>query len=136
MIVAGRGHVVGYDPMEVARQIQAAADRPRLARIDVRRTGDTLAIALAPVKGAELPGSMLVQLVAVRPHQMVRIRRGENAGKTLDYANIVTLWKVVGRWDGRAPLSLTAAAPDGDTRSAVVVQAEGPGAIVAAARAD
>jgi hypothetical protein len=65
----------------------------------------------------------------------VVIERGENAGKTITYRNVVTEWTVLGDWSGAEPLdttvSLTGGAP-----AVVILQAEGPGRILAAARTD
>jgi hypothetical protein len=48
---------------------------------------------------------------------------------------VVDDWSVVGRWDGRAPLDMTAPL-SGDRPAAVLLQRPGPGEIVAAARVD
>ncbi len=53
---------------------------------------------------ARLPEKMMLQLVRFEPMRKVEIRRGENAGKTISYANIVTSWTPVAKWDGDAPL--------------------------------
>ena len=41
--------------------------------------------------------------MSVSPLETVEIYRGENAGRRLDYANIVTEWHNLGRWDGLWP---------------------------------
>ena len=63
------------------------------------------------------------------------IERGENAGKTVTYRNIVTSWTVLGEWDGAAPYEAEAEVA-GPERAAVIVQAAGPAGVLAAARAD
>jgi hypothetical protein len=78
-------------------------------------------------------GPMLVQIVRYRPGAEVSIKRGENAGRVLRYANIVEDWDVVTEWDGKAPLK-TKATARGDLPVVVLVQAEGHGPILAAAR--
>ena len=35
-----------------------------------------------------------------------RSRRGENAGRTVTYTNIVTDWETIAHWDGAAPLDM------------------------------
>jgi hypothetical protein len=75
---------------------------------------------------------MVVQLVRYKPEDTVAIERGENAGRTVTYHNIVTEWHEIGRWSGEAPLALEADLA-GDQPAAVILQKEGPGDIVAAA---
>jgi hypothetical protein len=76
-----------------------------------------------------------VLVVRYTPLQSVSITRGENAGQTIDYANVVEEMAVLGQWDGREPLDLSAEI-DGTQLAAVLLQYPGPGAIVAAARVD
>ena len=76
---------------------------------------------------------MVVHMVRYKPEATVAIKRGENAGRTLRYSNIVTEWKTVGDWDGRRALSMNANAPGGDP-VVVIVQRKGYGEIVGAAR--
>ena len=76
-----------------------------------------------------------VQLVRYRPSEMVEIAHGENAGKTVTYANIVTSWQILGHWSGGAPLQMQAEVSGADP-VVVILQEEGPAEIVAAARLD
>ena len=78
---------------------------------------------------------MVVQLVRYEPEASVDIRRGENAGRTISYANIAREWKVIGEWDGSKPLSLKARAKE-DLPVAVIIQQKGFGRILAAAKVE
>jgi hypothetical protein len=80
---------------------------------------------------APLANGAVVQLVRYRARERVEIVLGENAGRAIDYANIVTAWTPVADWDGRTDLSLTLEAPGTDS-VAVIVQEPGPGPILAA----
>ncbi|MBM9595238.1 DUF1223 domain-containing protein [Roseitranquillus sediminis] len=129
MIVGGRDHVVGHRPMEVADLIRAhrAAESP--VSLSVTRAGDRVDVRAM----AEAPADLRVHLVRYLPERTVEIERGENAGKTLTYHNIVTRWETIAEWDGRDPLSLSHAVP-GDEPAVVLVQAARYGPILAAAR--
>lgn len=135
MIVGGVDHVMGTRPMAVIDLIRAHAEAPREVSLDLERAvGAKVSIeleALAPVGVAQ------VHLVRYRPRATVKITRGENAGRTLDYSNIVTQWTVLARWDGQTPLRLLADAP-GQQPVVVLVQDAGDGddqgAVLAAAR--
>lgn len=132
MIVDGRDHVVGNRALDVAELI--ARHRATAPTVDIvlSRSGETLSIDLTPLE--TLTGPLLVQLVRYRPEETVKIKRGENAGKTLSYANIVTDLTELTTWNGRAPVSMSAPAP-GDLPVVVLVQrGNGLGPVEAAAR--
>ncbi|NKB26151.1 MAG: DUF1223 domain-containing protein [Rhodobacteraceae bacterium] len=130
MIVGGKDHVIGYKPMAVADAIQA---NRKLVPIEIGmvRSGNSIVISAQPQ--GRLPSDMQIQLVRYAPRQSVKIERGENAGKTIKYHNIVLDWSVVGKWDGRAPYRAEVSAP-ADGKYAVIIQRRGPGPVIAAAR--
>lgn len=130
IVVGGRDHLVGTREMELGELIEAHGDLPQDVALSAARSGGIVVIrASAP---APLPRPVLVQLVRYLPEQTVEILRGENAGRTITYSNIVTDWREVGRWAGEAPLEISAEMP-GEDRAAVILQEEGPGPVVAAA---
>jgi len=129
MVINGVDSVVGARTMEIVEAIQAhQAQSPRV-HLRVVRRGDQLDITAKPLAVSE---AMIVTVLRYRPKEHVKIRRGENAGKTLTYANIVSDWQQVAEWSGRAEMHAMAAAP-GDLPAVVLVQAKGPGRILAAA---
>ncbi len=130
MIVGGIDHVVGYKPMRLAKLIEDHAERPAAVEVSAVRNGTTVDIRARPAAGGAR--DVVVQLVRYLPRDTVDIRHGENAGKTLTYANIVTEWRVLGTWDGAAPLEMQAEI-EGDGPVAVILQKPGHGPIVAAA---
>lgn len=130
MIVNGTDRVLGGDALAVMERLQAHSGALTPVRLELSRKGGELAIE-ARAEAALPP--LLVQLVRYRPEATVAIEGGENAGHTLDYANVVTDWQVVGEWSGEGPLALTVPLP-GDEPAVVILQEEGPGPIRAAAR--
>lgn len=132
MIVGGRDHVVGYKPMKLAELIERHRDLPDPVDLTVKRDGDRIQISTRA--RTELRRPVVIQLVRYLPKQTVKILRGENAGRTIDYHNTVNLWSVVGRWDGRGSYSVTARLA-GTEPLAVIVQEDNHGPILAAARA-
>ena len=103
--------------------------RGNAVAVTLTRSGSSLQINASTATR----GDYVVQLVRYTPEQTVAIRRGENAGRTLNYSNIVKSWDVIGRWDGRSALSLAATA-DGPDAVVVIVQQNGHGPIVGAAQ--
>lgn len=146
MIIAGKDHVIGSRPMEVADYIMMAREMPaRVEMAAILRDG-LLRIEARPSASRPLPGRLLVMLVRFRSTATVRIERGENAGKTIRYANVATSLSELGRWDGTGRLVMEVAmeeigeggegdGKDGeDEEMAVFLQAAGPGEILGAVR--
>ncbi|MCB1347305.1 MAG: DUF1223 domain-containing protein, partial [Maritimibacter sp.] len=133
IVVEGIDHVIGVKPMKLADLI--AAHRGKLAplAIEVETEGDTIRIRCAPQAEMKLPAEINVDLVHFTETETVEILHGENAGKTISYANIVTGWDRVGSWDGAGEYSFSADLPQ-DGPLALVIQAAGPGKVLAAYR--
>ena len=74
-----------------------------------------------------------LQLVRYTPTAHVEILAGENAGRRVQYFNIVTSWERIGGWDMQAPLELSVPV-EGSDPAVVILQEPGQGAIIAAAR--
>lgn len=132
IIVNGQDDIEGARPMELADRIMAQHKRPAVVTLTASREGQKMRLKARAV-GTLPDGMLLVQLVRYSPLEHSRITDGENAGRDLDYANVVEAWDVLDEWDGHAPLDLTADLP-GDAAAAVLIQQEGPGAILAAVR--
>ncbi len=128
LIVGGLDAVVGADAMAVMDHIRNHAASPTGVSLDLTREGSVLRIHAT---GAA-EGPLRVQLVRYDPSETVSIERGENAGHTLKYVNIVTSWDVVGEWQGGADYSLEVPIM-GAEPVVVILQQPGPGRIMAAA---
>ncbi len=133
LIIGGQDRIEGFAPEETARQLQKHLSVAPTVQLTVRREGDQLVIRAEAA--TLLDGPMRVQLVRYTPAETVAIKRGENAGKTITYHNIVTSWEGVGKWSGQEPLEI-AVPYSGSQPGAVIVQSDGPAAILAAARVD
>lgn len=133
MIVGGTDQVEGTRPEEVAKIIHRQMEVPQPVALKLDRAGDSVDIGARALE--PLDGPVRVQLVRYRPEQTVEIERGENAGRTVTYRNIVTSWEPLGDWSGEEPLNLKVFSP-GDDPVVVLLQKIGPGEIVAAATTD
>lgn len=119
MIIDGTDHVVGNRPTDVADLIDKHKKGKDEVELSVIRNGDRLQIDARARQGGT--GRAAVQLVRYRPESTVNIKRGENAGRTLTYANVVTDWRVVADWDMRHPLTLEVPL-EGDLPAVVLIQ--------------
>ena len=131
MVINGQTDIVGAKAMALAKAISEHAQQIPRVGLDVMRDGENLNIAARVL--TTIDGPMIVQMLRYSPHEVTQIKRGENAGKTIEYTNIVEDWQVLGTWDGVKPLSIKAPAP-GDKPAVVIIQADNTGPIMAAAR--
>ncbi len=85
-------------------------------------------------QGEPPAGGADVWLARYIPHTVdVTIPRGENAGHTLPYTHVVREMVLLGKWRGEAA-SFPAPAGSSDLAEAALVQANGAGPIIAAAK--
>jgi hypothetical protein len=130
MIVGGVDQVVGNNPQAINALIRAHQDAAATVALDVARKGDTLVIS-ADATGT-VDGPLDVVVVRYLAEEEVAIKRGENAGRTINYHNVVTAWDRVGEWSGAEPLQMEATIT-GREEVVVILQRRGPAAIMAAA---
>lgn len=130
MIINGQDHVVGNRPKDVEDLIAKHARLDAVVKLTAQRDGNTVRINAVP--GSSLDGPLTVQLVRYVANETVNIKRGENAGKSLRYSNIVTEIKVLGDWNGRKTLTLDTPMQGADP-AVVLIQGKGFGAVKAAA---
>ena len=133
MIVGGLDAVAGTKPMKLAAAIERHHDVAEPVALRADRDGARQIVSVRAL--GPLTGPVDVVVVRYMPASTVEISRGENAGHTFTYRNIVTRFGRIARWDGAG--ELRAEAPlQGEEEAAVLVQAAGPGAILAAASVD
>lgn len=142
MIVDGQLPAKGSDKAAVQRAVARAKD-PHFSLhvpVSLARKGDRLII---DVGGLEKPVAGLNADIWVCPviasHE-VAIGRGENAGKTVTYTNVVRGWIRLGPWTGQPAsfaLPLNLVRPENEDGVVVMVQTgtpTSPGPILGAAR--
>lgn len=130
IVVQGQARVVGSKADDVEAAILAQIGKNRATGLQITRSGDVVSIRAEPISG--LDGPIRVQLVRYIPTESVLIERGENAGKTITYHNVVNSWQLLEKWNGTSPLAIDAQAP-GTSPTVVILQADGPAAILGAA---
>ena len=134
LIVNGLKGVVGSRDKDV----EGALAEARLhLPVSLELKGDMLKVSVAAQPGA---GPAVVWLVTYKDHAAVEIERGENAGQTIDYTQIVTGKQMLGAWEGaegttlKLPLSELSA--NGSNGAVILVQSDKaglPGPILGAA---
>ena len=130
MIIDGSDHVVGNRPKDVNALINRHLAAPRPVALTVTRDGGNLSISATAKPG--ISGPLIVQIARYIPQQTVTIDRGENAGHTYSYVNIVTDLIEIGQWDLARPLAMKVRAKD-DAAVVVILQRPAYGRVEAAA---
>jgi len=93
LVVNGLKGVVGSRDTEVSGALDGATlVLPVALSVDDKM----LSISVGPQSGGS---NAAVWLVTFKDHQSVAIDRGENAGQTMDYTQIVTSRQMLGMWD-------------------------------------
>lgn len=134
MIVNGTSDLVGSDRQGVEAAITKAALPVPVKMWQADGTVEIEVGALPPG-----PWRATIRLVLLTSKAYVDIARGENAGKTIGYYNIVRAMRPIGMWDGgkvRITLPEDELMGDGVDGCGVIVQQEGskgPGPIIGAA---
>lgn len=133
IVVDGRADVVGSRRAEVIEAIEAATARARAIKISfAKKDGGKVVISEGPAPEA---GATVWLAVYDREH-LTKVKRGENAGRSLRNANVVRSFERLGTWTGtrlEIPLDLAAARTRGRDGCAVIVQEGRAGPVLAAA---
>ena len=136
-VINGKAEVIGSDRQGVLEAIARERANERRTFVPVAITGGKreLVIEVAAAPGERLPLEATVWVVSVVPEVVIDIERGENAGRTLAYGNVVRKIMPVGMWHGDAlSLMLPKAAILGNgTVCAALLQLDGTGPIIGAA---
>lgn len=131
MIINGEDQVVGTHTLDVVDVIDRHKSRAPYVSLEVTRDGSQLSIRATAEE--PLPDRLTVQLIRYRPQARVDIERGENAGRSINYVNIVTSLEVLQQWDTNQPLDLQASVIDNEP-VVILLQHEGYGPVAAVAR--
>lgn len=116
-MVGGRKEMVGSYRAEVLAAVNAALKTPDAAiALSVNREGGSLSIGI----GAGLGQGRLL-LVGFDPRIVTAVRRGENAGRSIEQANVVRSVKTIAEWDG-STLAMAHPVPLGE-KTALILQA-------------
>jgi hypothetical protein len=133
MIFNGEHYVAGAKRNKALMYVDMMSESSETAQLALSRSGTSLEINLSAVGGSTSPSE--IHVVRYTPNTLVKIKRGENAGKNIDYVNTVTSWETIAEWDGAATRTLKHdVAADG--KYAVIVQTLNLGPVLVARRLD
>ncbi len=134
-VVDGLAGVVGSDSAEIEEAIHAGKGRDGALSLPMRMSRSAGSLFIEVPEGAGGPAAVLV--LRVMRTKTVHIGRGENAGRSVTYVNVVRAIEKVGEWTGS---NVTFELPDsrGEDEGYVVLLQKGtlekPGLILGAAK--
>jgi hypothetical protein len=107
MVINGLTHVVGSQGPEIERAINKASSTAASDWVQMTvKAGPNGHVIDVPTSSAGRTQTAQLYLVGVKRRQSVKIERGENAGRSITYTNVVRELIPLGTWTG-APMSLT-----------------------------
>ena len=134
LVVNGAKGVIASHEDEVSK---ALGNANLTVPVGIKVGTNMIEVSIEPLAGA---GEAVVWLVTFKDHAQVAIDKGENAGKTMDYTQIVTGRQMLGLWDPvtgtHLKLPLAELMTDGANGAAILIQTDKaglPGPIVGAA---
>ncbi|HUF57494.1 MAG TPA: DUF1223 domain-containing protein [Thermohalobaculum sp.] len=131
IVIDGRRSVPATHEGAILEAIEAARVPEDEEPIRIEGATGMLEASLAP---AAQPRPCTVWIAKYRVSETVAVERGENAGRTLSYHNVVTSLDRIGEWDGRNDETVMLPQPGPGEGVAIWLQ-EGPGGPVLAAAA-
>ncbi|MBE1282464.1 MAG: DUF1223 domain-containing protein [Rhodobacteraceae bacterium] len=137
MVIGGVDDVVGADAMKVLDLIDKHRAQAETVGIRIDRRESGAGVTLTALK--PMAPEIVIQLVRYAPRREVSITRGELAGHTMTYGNIVEDLDIIEIWDGQGTLEFDVDLPAETSESlsaAILVQRTGYGQILAAAKLD
>jgi len=100
-IINGGGHFVGSQRTHVSGGIDAARNETETDWVDMEMTHNNTDVSINIPAGQPNKEATL-WLMAFTPHVSTEIKKGENAGSTIDYFNVVRKMVPAGMWHGEA----------------------------------
>jgi len=104
VVVNGRAHANGAKLLEIEQAIEKTNAKLKSVRVPVKVSTDGSQLVIetgARDEGLE-PVDATIWLAVVQKSAEVAVRKGENSGKKLVYANVVRNLIPVGMWNGKA----------------------------------
>ncbi|WP_246777259.1 thioredoxin family protein [Microvirga sp. VF16] len=99
MVVNGVLACVGSERNQVARLIETATASHAILPVAIKVSEENGLVIVDIAPGSGTAG---VWLLPIRKHNQVAIQRGENAGRTETYTNVVRGFYLLGSWSGAA----------------------------------
>ncbi|GAC1624979.1 MAG: DUF1223 domain-containing protein [Nevskia sp.] len=125
LVVDGRAALVGSNRGGVDAGIASAKGEAQSVASSLVRKGDEVAITVGSIAGAKTAAGT-VYLISFDTQQTTAIQRGENAGRSIVYSNVVRSMRSIGDWHNlELKLSAHLQPDERGERLALLVQNDG-----------
>jgi hypothetical protein len=131
MVVQGSLNVSGSSASSLAEAIETAREVEPPIKVMIERQGGMLKCRIEPGED-RVVGT--VWIAKYTKSATVEIDRGENAGRTITYMNVVNSLNRIGTWEGTEPEEVAMPQPEPGEGVAIWIQAGEAGPILAAAK--
>ncbi len=128
-VINGEAQIVGSNERKIRMYVDQFQAETPLLEIALSTSGDTANITVSALT-ARLPAADIF-LVRIIPEATTSIPRGENAGRTIDYVNVVEEMTWIANWNGRTDVTVRTSIM-GDSKYVVLVQAKDFGPVLGA----
>lgn len=135
MVMNGHYHAVGSKPAEVRKFITECREEGLKATLSLTVTGKEVKVT---IPAQAITGEATLWLMAIAPEVKAVIERGENAGKTVTYHNVVRNMVPAALWKGeeyQGAWMRDAVIPADCTSCIAVLQKDKTGQVIGLARA-
>lgn len=99
-VIDGEFEAIGSDRATVAAMLEKARQKQRLVLQAARDGNGRWQVSVPAMAGWK--GDAKVLLCRYDRHDEVKVERGENHGRTLEYLNVARAWNTFGSWHGEA----------------------------------
>jgi len=130
LVIDGQFGVIGSDIRQIVPMIQASSPAPAAIAVRPQKDGSVI-IGLA----GESSGPAELVLVALKSHETVRVVRGENGNRALQYTNVLLNETAIADWNGGtadAKIPQALLQQGGADRYALLLRRKNAGPILAA----
>ncbi len=128
-VIHGEAQIVGSNERKIRMYVDQFQAEESMLEITLNTSGDTADIKVSAL-ASRLPAADIF-LVRIIPEATTNIRRGENAGRTISYVNVVEEMTWIANWNGRSTVNVRASLK-GDSKYVVLVQAKDFGPVLGA----
>lgn len=128
MVIGGRADVPGYRPDLIEEAVAKQAQQTASADITIDEMNGMLK---AWIRTSNDPGRCTIWMVSYDKSATVDIARGENAGKSITYHNVVDKMMRVGAWQGEQAATIDVPQPRPGEGIAIFLQNDETGRVLA-----
>ena len=128
-VIHGEAQVVGSNERKIRMYVDQFQVEKAMLEIASSTSNDTADITVSAL-ATRLPAADIF-LIRITAEATTSIQRGENAGRTISYVNVVEEMTWIANWNGRTDVTVSASFK-GDSKYVVLVQAKNFGPVLGA----